>query len=341
PANGLSNVGGTSSLTTHLRHPAIIAGFPKGFNSFYCMKYEITQGQYVHFLNLLPATYQSIRTQIPVTSPAGTFAMHDGTSPRRNFIKIITPAAGNPLTPAVYGVDFNNNGVFNEPGDGASIACNYLNWGDLLAYLDWAALRPMTELEFEKAARGPSSVGNPQAGEFAWGSTVLLHTRANGLLANPGQPNEVSTITGPGLCNISTSTSSIAIENQVPSAVNGPLRTGFAAGFGTNRSQAGATYYGIMEFSGNVREQCMAIGSISIGAAIFNGTLGDGELDGNGEANQTTWGSANEAIWSVLRGGAWGTLHTNEGRISDRTNIGNTGGAVRTSLNGGRGVRQF
>ena len=30
----------------------------------------------------------------------------------------------------------------------------YISWPDLLAYADWAALRPITELEYEKAARG-------------------------------------------------------------------------------------------------------------------------------------------------------------------------------------------
>lgn len=342
PANGLSNVGGSSSSTTHLRHPAVIANFPKGYNGFYCMKYEITQGQYVHFLNSLPATQQSIRTQIAVTSPAGTHAMHDGAagSIRRNRIKIITPAAGNPMTPAVYGVDQDNDNIYNEANDGHDIACNFLNWGDLLAYLDWAALRPMTELEYEKACRGPVTAGNPIAGEFPWGSTTLLHTRAQ-LLTNVGLPSEVPSNTGPGLANISISTSGSAVENANNNNANGPIRVGFAASNGTSRAQAGATFYGIMEMTGNVREQCVAIGSIDIGAAIFEGVLGDGALDDNGDANQASWGSANEAKWSVLRGGAWGSMYTSEGRTSDRTSIGNTGGANRSSYNGGRGVRQF
>jgi formylglycine-generating enzyme required for sulfatase activity len=42
---------------------------------------------------------------------------------------------------------------------------NILSWFDVAAYLDWAALRPMTELEFEKVCRGPE---NRIAGEYAW-----------------------------------------------------------------------------------------------------------------------------------------------------------------------------
>ena len=42
---------------------------------------------------------------------------------------------------------------------------------DLVAYLDWAALRPMTELEYEKIARGSAEAIVP--GEYAWGSTSI------------------------------------------------------------------------------------------------------------------------------------------------------------------------
>jgi len=37
------------------------AAFPKGYNDFYCMKYEISQGQYADFLNTLTTTQDSIR----------------------------------------------------------------------------------------------------------------------------------------------------------------------------------------------------------------------------------------------------------------------------------------
>ena len=48
-----------------------------------------------------------------------------------------------------------------------------LSWPDLCAYADWAALRPMTELEYEKACRGPN---NPVLGEYAWGNTSISLT---------------------------------------------------------------------------------------------------------------------------------------------------------------------
>ena len=44
---------------------------------------------------------------------------------------------------------------------------NQVSFTDGLAYSDWAALRPITELEYEKAARGPSE---PIPAEFVWGT---------------------------------------------------------------------------------------------------------------------------------------------------------------------------
>ena len=45
--------------------------------------------------------------------------------------------------------------------------CNYLSWDDAMAYADWAALRPMTELEFTKACRGDKE---PAFHERPWGN---------------------------------------------------------------------------------------------------------------------------------------------------------------------------
>ncbi|MCS7153885.1 MAG: hypothetical protein NZ989_08070, partial [Bacteroidia bacterium] len=43
-------------------------------------------------------------------------------------------------------------------------AMGNLSYTDLLSYLDWAGLSPMTEFEYEKACRGPNI---PIAGEYA------------------------------------------------------------------------------------------------------------------------------------------------------------------------------
>ncbi len=43
------------------------AAFPKGYAAFYIMKYEISQEQYVGFLNKLTQTQQTARTGIQMT----------------------------------------------------------------------------------------------------------------------------------------------------------------------------------------------------------------------------------------------------------------------------------
>jgi formylglycine-generating enzyme required for sulfatase activity len=323
-------------------HPAIIAEFPKGFNAFYCMKYEITQNQYVQFLNLLTATHQAARTAQAPGLPAKTPAMFATTGQYRNYIQIKTPASGNPLSPAVYGMNADNDNNFDEPEDGGNVACNFLSWNDLLAYLDWSALRPMTELEYEKACRGPASAGPFMSQMYAWGNTNLTMARARvGEMFNPQLPNETSTSVGDGLCSY---------NRDNPDT--GPFRVGFAAGAGTSRSQAGATYYGIMEMSGNVGEQCYHIGRVhndnsrppTTITAQFQGVLGDGELNNDGESNQNSWGLPIEHRESIVRGG--GMLSGSaQLRVSDRYYLwarsDEAGNNNRQRWLGGRGVRQF
>src|SRR5262249_53007037 len=54
---------------------------------------------------------------------------------------------------------------------------SYVSWPDVAAYAAWAGLRPITELEYEKAARGMDN--QPTPGEFVWGTTAIT-------VPNPG-----------------------------------------------------------------------------------------------------------------------------------------------------------
>jgi hypothetical protein len=126
------------------------AAYPKGFGGFYIMKGEISQGQWVAFFNTLDATQKATRD---ITSATNGGKNTDGLAFRNNVSW--------------------SSGDATLPGGGTnyrSVAMNYLSWADLTAYLDWAGLRPMSELEFEKASRGPSA---PVSGEHAWGSTSI------------------------------------------------------------------------------------------------------------------------------------------------------------------------
>lgn len=270
---------------------SIPSTFPMGYNAYYVMKYEISQEAYAAFLNTLTYDQQITRFTNSPNSSAGTFAIANLPNPQncRNGIRIITPGQVSNV-PAVVGCDLNLNGTPNETDDGQNIACNWLSWGDLIAFLDWAALRPMTEFEFEKACRGTASV---VANEYPWGSTSILAANS-GAISYPGANNEVSISSGSGLCAYGVGTY----------ASRGPLRCGFAAGATTNRATAGASYYGIMDLGGNAWEQCL--GGYSFNYSAFTTANGDGDLTSTGLANTANWPPLGGGQGGgVLRGGCW------------------------------------
>jgi hypothetical protein len=290
------------------------------------MKYEISQEQYVKFLNALTFTQQFGRIQISPASAVGAWPIQTA-SPNnaRNGIRIMTPGVA--LTvPAIFGCDLNINGTFNEAADGQNVACGWLRWTDLMAYLDWSGLRPMTEMEFEKACRGPAPV---VANEYAWGTNTST-TASSTSLNNAGQSSETSTTSGNGL-------SAINASNQT---TFGPLRCGFAASSATTRYQAGATYWGIMEMTGNVAEQC--VGGYNFNYSSFNGLNGDGTLSSNGAANTLNWPTNGGGQGGgIARGGFFGPMGSGyaEGRVSDRTWMTSNWNQALNSAGGGRGVR--
>lgn len=290
----------------------LATGYPTGNAAFYCMKYEISQGQYRDFLNTLTFEHQATRTMNPPSSAIGSGALVTSGTYRQG-IEIKTTGV-NPNTPAVYGCDLSNNNIFDESGDGEWIACNYLRWSDITAFLDWAALRPMTELEYEKACRGTLS---PVVDEFAWGSTTYTGL---GSILNSSQNNEASNTTNANL------------HNSGP-LNGGPVRVGIFATISNNRTSSGASYYGIMDLSGNVWEQVVSIANSN--CRSFNGICGDGVLDPTtGESNVTNWPSgANIGV----RGGSF-VSNNESARVSDRSSI-TVGVTSRLADYGGRGVR--
>ena len=91
----------------------------------------------------------------------------------------------------------------------------------------------------------------------------------------------------------------------------------------STRAVAGASYYGVMELSGNLWERPVTVGNAT--GRAFDGANGDGALATNGNANGTSlqyWpgysaGEITGATGSGFRGGAWygdATL----ARVSDR-----------------------
>ena len=314
-----SQSGGITSAAIGGGGPTVPATFPMGYNSFYCMKYEISQLQYVEFLNSLTFAQQQTRITTDPTSASGTYVTF-GANYYRNGIVIETPG-NNAAIPAVFGCDA-TNGVFNNVNDGQSGAMNNLSWADLAAYLDWAALRPMTELEFEKVCRGTM----PRvAGEYPWGDTTI-NAFYSTTVVNPLQPTEAANAVVNGRC-------AVALGSANPGY--GPLKVGVFATSTSGRSSAGASYYGAMEMGGNVVERTITVANAS--GVAFNGTLGDGTLTAIGNANQATWPSISTATGVGQRGGEY-VSPASYARTSDRTLAGSTD-AARQYTYGGRGVR--
>jgi formylglycine-generating enzyme required for sulfatase activity len=317
--------------------------FPTGYNDFYMMKYEISQEQYCDFLNMLTRTQQISRVSASITGTniTNVFVMSNTTTPAaRNAIRCNTTIPASP-TPVAFYLDLDNDGIPDEGCDGKNIPCNYLTYMDEAAYADWAGLRIMTELEYEKASRGPN---NPVYGEFAWGSTAI-HIAAY-FLQNNGCPAE-------SLVSLPQNTGN---ANSLLSNMTGPLRCGIFAASSVNhtRLESGAGYYGVMELSGNLAERVVHVGSAA--GRSYTGLHGNGELTSTGFADVDYWpginGNANKdnfnqlylgvqgctaAAGSGFRGGSFNNV-LEYLQISDRQHAGNSI-TLRFDINGSRFVR--
>ena len=291
----LSIDGDGGIVTTGSPTPQTNLNYPTGYNAFYLMKYSASQEQIVDYLNTLTRTQQDQRlaADISGTAPSVPFVLSNLVNvSERNGIRC--PADISAPGPITLVCDYSNNTVGNEAGDGQNIGCNYLNWMDMAAYADWAGLRPMTELEFEKAARGTNS---PVLNEFAWGTTNL-----SGLYyatSNAGQASESFSN-----CGVNTGNGTIA------STYYGPVRTGVFAASATNktRQETGAGYYGNMELSGDMEEFAVILANVA--GRSFTGLHGNGELNNSGDADVDYWpginGNASTTTQNTIYGGTTG-----------------------------------
>jgi formylglycine-generating enzyme required for sulfatase activity len=314
---------------------ALSAAFPKGFAAFYSMKYEITQEQYVEFLNTLTVAQQLARHN---ATAANRFWQNSATVIGRNGVKCVILPTG--ATPGTYACDLNANGVVNEASDGQNIAMHIMSSQDLMAYLDWSGLRVMTELELEKAGRGTLP---PVLNEYAWGS-ASVHNATYAPILNPGTGGELPS--NPSL------TAGNALYNGTSAGVPGPLRVGSFATATSSRVTAGASYYGIMEICGNVWEIVASVGHAS--GRSYTGVHGNGALSVAGFADVDFWPGSNgnatvtaanttpnigstSYAGMMFRAGSYqdgGFL-----RLSDRQYPGWNGLGGRENRIGGRGVR--
>lgn len=202
------------------RKGPVPAEFPKGTRAFYIMKREITQGQYAAFLNTLgqyPTGHRAPIGHRDYTANRGTIQLENGA-----YI------AAKPDRPA-----------------------NYISWDDGCAFADWSGLRPMTELEFTKACRGP---GEPIENEYPWNTASKADLRR--VMGDDGD----LTMASP------------ADERQLTES---------------NRHHFGASYYWVLDLAGSAWERCVTIGHPN--GRSFEGSHGDARLTTLGGATNPDW----------------------------------------------------
>ena len=295
--------------------------YPSGYSGFYIMKYELSQEQYVAFFNTLTRGEQQKLLPWLSSLKKGDYVFGSCNAPsRRNGIIVSVPLSDGHV--AVLDNNLNNNGTYGAPDDGRTLACNYLSIRDMLAYMSWSGLRPLAETEYEKACRRflPSL---PVAGEYAWGNTSfsgmsdIVAETAGWNSETPGNGN----VNGQGLFG------------SFPG--RGPVRCGAFAAIATNRQEAGATYSGVMEMSGNLSELCVNASRPAI--AFF-----DGSVHGNGDYLADEWDRPSVSYFGV-RGGSFAS-DREELRISDRSHMESgyfSSLDMRDSTVGFRGVRML
>jgi hypothetical protein len=96
-------------------------------------------------------------------------------------------------------------------------------------------------------------------------SRAILITANSAIIASNSGANSCSGNAGPG----------------------GPMRVGAFAAASTTRAQAGSTYYGIMEMSGNLWERTVTVDHAT--GRAFTGAHGNGTLSTSGYADISTW----------------------------------------------------
>jgi formylglycine-generating enzyme required for sulfatase activity len=287
----------------------IPASYPKGFGAFYLMKYELTEGEYVAFFNTLSSAAKARRDLSSATLGGKN---SDGVVNRNT----ISWDSTNPTSKAIT----------SRP----SRPVSFIGWPDVAAYASWAGLRPMTELEFEKAARGKDIM--PLVDEFAWGTAS--YTPAGATDISPDSDENGSETISNSAANLSRNDLGYNTGDGrvagIAAGQAGPLRAGIFSATASNRISAGAGFYGNMELSGNLAEPVVTLGRTQ--GRQFLGSHGTGALTTlsgyEGNASNTDWPgidstNANRGITGTkgigYRGGDFASSNIRAFQLSSRT----------------------
>ena len=277
----------------------IPASFPKGYKSMWYMKYSLTEGQYVQFMNCLTRKQQQAHCLSDISGEyIENYYVCTGSIEPIKRCEVFCRRNGNTLR---LPVKFYSSAPFR--------AMNAVSYADVSAFACFAGLRLITELEYEKACRGPLPAVKE---EFAWGSTKIGRVFHFDGIDGSGTELPIAQEEG-AVCNCNYGTDIAPFEKEFKTVPDNPGWVGPASvGIFENapeaeglseRERTGASYYGIMELSGNVWENLVTVGRAQGRAYVPK--HGTGELDENGLHTMDTWPDSETAIGIGVRGGVF------------------------------------
>ncbi|MDR1755464.1 MAG: SUMF1/EgtB/PvdO family nonheme iron enzyme [Culturomica sp.] len=272
--------------------------YPSGYRGFFTMKYEVTQEQYVSFLNKQSYTAQYTRTiggTLDGVREGEYLFGTDRTAPsfRNGIVLQSKPGEQNPAFQ--FSCRLAPDELAGSADGGHTVACNYLSIRDLLAYADWTGLRPLSELEYEKAGRSPWPFWGD--GEYAWG--------------------EAAAEAGSGLTAAGTETERFSSGNvNALNALEGPVRSGSFFTSGLSFGRNGVSFWGVEDLSGNLAE--IYYNTAALGLQLTASVHGDGSLDEIGDGNVDAQFWPREVAAFGVRGGSFDSEETADIRLSDR-----------------------
>jgi len=306
------SIGGINELdfAGHEGGLVLATDYPRGLQAFYLMKHELTEQMLTNLLN-------SVGTGIPNTHIYDQIILaHQSSGSINHYLR---------RTLMIEGGD----SLYHYSSLRPEQPINYLSWEDVASFADWAGLRPYTELEFEKAARGwsyPSS-----ADEFPWRTNQIV-SQPYGIIALP------SGVSGSMFHVESGYSSGDSVGNAIyASSLNSPLalNVGYFANDTSSRAQSSASLTGVLDLAGNVSETVASIENATISSWVTE--HGDGVLSLSGRANQSwpgydsnTGQVTNTGLSYGTRGG--GAEDSKEALwISNRENVGLNPGRLPSS----------
>ncbi len=309
-------ISGLQGLDINNDKIADLPDFPTGYRSFYCMKYDVTQGQYTDFLNTLSlrdsstfSPFLSDTVRLKRINPKYKLALR-----RLDVFYFSKPL--NPLRHTIALDTVQGKYTVTRPDR----AIGNTSPEQALSFNDWAGLRPISEPEFEKAARGPMApvykkissyaISDSSLGwsgfDWAWGNDTLSNRvtsyNANLILNYNGVENGKEFFTNynylkryfnPLFANSSRNpTATIERRFTGGDQEDGPYRVGIFATDSSDRIISGASYYGIMDLSKGVGKNVVSMG-LETGRSQSFKKHGDGYLNAYGNHEPLEFSSIN------------------------------------------------